>query len=46
LINVSDLDEITLSIFAACEVNPKASFNKTPTVFLNALPAAFRIDNE
>lgn len=37
-VNVSDLDDIALAIFAACSVNPRLYFRNTPTEFKNALP--------
>jgi hypothetical protein len=41
-VNVSDLDDIALSIFGACKVNPKAGFKNTPTELMKALPPSFK----
>jgi hypothetical protein len=46
LINVSNLDVIALSIFEACQVNPKQIFKDTPVQFMSALPSEFKFDNE
>ena len=37
-VNVSDLDDIALTIFSACSVNPTAYFRNTPTELKSALP--------
>ena len=39
-VNVSDLDEIVLVIFAACNVNPKLGFRNTPSELSHILPAS------
>ena len=41
-VNVSDLDDIALSIFDTCKVNPKAGFKNTPTELMMALPPNFK----
>ena len=38
-VNVSDLDDIALAIFDACNVNPKAGFKNAPTEFVMTLPS-------
>ena len=39
-INVSDLDDIVLVVFAACSVNPKLGFRNTPSELSRSLPAS------
>lgn len=41
-INVSDLDEIALSVFESCKVNPKTGFKNTPAELVWALPPNFK----
>jgi hypothetical protein len=41
-VNVSDLDDIALSIFDTCKVNPKAGFKNTPDELMAALPPNFK----
>jgi hypothetical protein len=41
-VNVSDLDEITLAILAACKVNPKLGFKNTPAEFVRSLPPSLK----
>ncbi len=41
-VNVSDLDDIALSIFDTCKVNPKAGFKNTPTELMMTLPQNFK----
>lgn len=46
LINVSNLDKIVLSIFDACEVNPKQAFKDAPVEFMSNFPPEFKFENE
>ena len=39
-VNVSDLDDIVLAVFAACNVNPRLGFKNTPTELARALPSS------
>jgi len=41
-VNVSDLDDLALAIFSACNVNPKAGFKNTPAELVKALPKELR----
>lgn len=42
-VNVSDLDDIALTIFNICKVNPKGAFKNTPTDFMKILPSNFAL---
>jgi len=42
-VNVSDLDDITLTVFNNCNVNPKAVFRNTPSNFMKTLPSNFAL---